>query len=34
LSIFRREYGRLGAVLSRKAGVRHIELVEDTVQSN
>jgi predicted RNA polymerase sigma factor len=28
---FRGEYGRL-AVLARKAGVRHIDLVEDAVQ--
>jgi RNA polymerase sigma factor (sigma-70 family) len=30
---FRREYGRLVALLTRKAGVRNIELVEDAVQS-
>jgi RNA polymerase sigma factor (sigma-70 family) len=29
---FRREYGRLVALLTQKAGVRHIELVEDAVQ--
>jgi RNA polymerase sigma factor (sigma-70 family) len=29
---FRREYGRLVALLTRKAGVQHIELVEDAVQ--
>ncbi len=29
---FRREYGRLVALLTRKAGVRHIALVEDAVQ--
>jgi predicted RNA polymerase sigma factor len=29
---FRHEYGRLVAVLTRKAGVRHIHLVEDAVQ--
>jgi RNA polymerase sigma-70 factor (ECF subfamily) len=29
---FRREYGRLVAVLTRKVGVRHIDLVEDAVQ--
>jgi RNA polymerase sigma-70 factor (ECF subfamily) len=29
---FRHEYGRLVALLTRKAGVRHIELVEDAVQ--
>lgn len=30
---FRREYGRLVATLTRTAGVRHLELVEDAVQS-
>ncbi len=30
---FRHEYGKLVAVLSRKVGVRHIEAVEDAVQS-
>lgn len=30
---FRREYGRLVAVLTLKAGVRHLELVEDAVQN-
>jgi RNA polymerase sigma-70 factor (ECF subfamily) len=30
---FRREYGRLVAVLARRVGVRHIDLVEDAVQS-
>ena len=30
---FRREYGRLVAVLTRRAGVRHLELVEDAVQN-
>lgn len=30
---FRHEYGRLVTVLTRKVGVRHIELVEDAVQS-
>lgn len=30
---FRHEYGRLVAQLARKVGVRHIELVEDAVQS-
>ena len=29
---FRREYGRLVAVLARKVGVQHIELVEDALQ--
>jgi RNA polymerase sigma factor (sigma-70 family) len=29
---FRHEYGRLVALLTRKAGVRHLELVEDAVQ--
>ena len=29
---FRREYGRLVAVLTRTAGLRHLELVEDAVQ--
>lgn len=29
---FRHEYGRLVALLTRKAGVRHMELVEDAVQ--
>jgi RNA polymerase sigma factor (sigma-70 family) len=31
---FRREYGRLVAVLSRRVGVQHIEDVEDAVQSS
>jgi hypothetical protein len=26
---FRREYGRLVAILTRKVGVRHVDLVED-----
>ncbi|MGC4088061.1 MAG: sigma-70 family RNA polymerase sigma factor [Polyangiaceae bacterium] len=30
---FRHEYGRLVAVLSRRAGVQHLETVEDAVQS-
>jgi predicted RNA polymerase sigma factor len=30
---FRHEYGRLVAQLANKVGVRHIELVEDAVQS-
>ena len=30
---FRHEYGRLVAVLSRRVGVQHIEVVEDAVQS-
>jgi RNA polymerase sigma factor (sigma-70 family) len=30
---FRREYGRLVAILTRKAGVRHVDLVEDAVQT-
>jgi RNA polymerase sigma factor (sigma-70 family) len=30
---FRREYGRLVALLARKFGVRHIDVVEDAVQS-
>lgn len=30
---FRHEYGRLVAMLARRLGVRHIELVEDAVQS-
>ncbi len=30
---FRHEYGRLVAILSRRVGVRHIEAVEDAVQS-
>jgi predicted RNA polymerase sigma factor len=29
---FRREYGRLVAMLARKVGLRHIDLVEDAVQ--
>jgi RNA polymerase sigma factor (sigma-70 family) len=29
---FRREYGRLVAILARKVGVQHIELVEDALQ--
>jgi predicted RNA polymerase sigma factor len=29
---FRREYGRLVAVLTRKVSLRHLELVEDAVQ--
>lgn len=30
---FRHEYGRLTALLTRKVGVRHVELVEDAAQS-
>lgn len=30
---FRHEYGRLVATLSRRVGVRHIEIIEDAVQS-
>src|SRR6266446_8211317 len=30
---FRREYGRLVALLTRKVGVRHLVVVEDAVQS-
>jgi RNA polymerase sigma factor (sigma-70 family) len=30
---FRHEYGRLVAILTRKAGVRHVDLVEDAVQT-
>src|SRR5260370_21630270 len=30
---FRREYGRLVAILTHKVGVRHIDLVEDAVQT-
>ena len=30
---FRREYGRLVAVLTRKVGVRHLDIVEDAVQA-
>lgn len=30
---FRREYGRLVALLARRVGVRHIDLVEDAVQN-
>ena len=30
---FRHEYGRLVATLSRRAGVQHIEAIEDAVQS-
>ena len=30
---FRHEYGRLVAVLSRRVGMQHLELVEDAVQS-
>src|SRR5713101_2233250 len=30
---FRREYGRLVAILTRKVGVRHFDLVEDAVQT-
>ena len=30
---FRHEYGRLVALLSRRAGLHHLELVEDSVQS-
>jgi hypothetical protein len=30
---FRHEYGRLVAMLTRRAGVRHVEIVEDAVQS-
>jgi predicted RNA polymerase sigma factor len=29
---FRREYGRLVAILTRKVGVRHLDIVEDAVQ--
>src|SRR5262245_17595446 len=29
---FRHEYGRLVAILSRRVGMRHLELVEDSVQ--
>jgi RNA polymerase sigma-70 factor (ECF subfamily) len=29
---FRREYGRLVAALSRRAGVQYVEAVEDAVQ--
>jgi RNA polymerase sigma factor (sigma-70 family) len=29
---FRREYGRLVAILTRRAGVRHLDIVEDAVQ--
>lgn len=31
--LFRHEYGRLVAILSRRVGVQHIEAVEDAVQS-
>jgi RNA polymerase sigma factor (sigma-70 family) len=31
--VFRHDYGRLVAVLARRVGVQHIELVEDAVQS-
>ncbi len=30
---FRHEYGRLVALLTRRVGVRHLDLVEDAVQS-
>src|SRR5258708_28564677 len=30
---FRREYGRVVAILTRKVGVRHVDLVEDAVQT-
>ena len=30
---FRREYGRLVAILTHKVGVRHVDLVEDAVQT-
>ncbi len=30
---FRREYGRLVAILTRQVGVRHVDLVEDAVQT-
>lgn len=30
---FRREYGKLVAVLSRRTGVAHLETIEDAVQS-
>src|SRR5437867_10428885 len=30
---FRREYARLVAILTRKVGIRHIDLVEDAVQT-
>lgn len=30
---FRREHGRLVAILTRRVGVRHVELVEDAVQT-
>src|SRR5438105_3458414 len=30
---FRREYGRLVAILTRKVGARHVDLVEDAVQT-
>src|SRR5258708_31085675 len=30
---FRREYGRIVAMLTRKVGVRHVDLVEDAVQT-
>lgn len=30
---FRHEYGRLVAILARKVGVRHVDLVEDAVQT-
>src|SRR5258707_7770347 len=30
---FRHEYGRLVAILTRKAGVQHVDLVEDAVQT-
>jgi RNA polymerase sigma factor (sigma-70 family) len=29
---FRREYGRLVAILARRVGVRHLDIVEDAVQ--
>ena len=31
--LFRHEYGRLVAILARRVGMRHVELVEDAVQS-
>jgi predicted RNA polymerase sigma factor len=30
---FLREYGRLVAILTRRVGVRHVDLVEDAVQT-
>src|SRR3981081_2696146 len=32
-NFFRREYGRLVASLTRRVGVRHVDLVEDAVQT-